>query len=137
VRRPHAVTQQHEDLQVRKNLWTKKQMSDSAYLDQAAKWSKSLTRMRARGPGDIENAMRSIERDYGIDYWLLWRLRYRKSVLKDISVTPYVRLGAAYRAEQERQMRKFQNDLAKTEAVTGPNNAVVVAAKAVVGEGEE
>lgn len=122
---------------MRKNLWTKKQMSDAAYLDQAAEWSKNLTRMRARGPGDTENAMRAIERDYGVDYWLLWRLRYRRPALKNISVSAYMRLRAAHHAEQERQMRKFQNDIAKTEAVTGPDNAVVVAAKALVGEGEE
>jgi hypothetical protein len=122
---------------VRKNLWTKKQMSDATYLDQAAEWSKRLTRMRARGPGDIENAMRSIERDYGVDYWLLWRLRYRKSILKDISVTPYMRLAAAYRAEQERVYRNLHNDLKRTEEATGSDNAVVVAVKALVGEGEE
>ena len=38
-------------------------MSDTAYLDQAATWSKDLTRMKARGPGDTENAMRQIERN--------------------------------------------------------------------------
>ena len=36
-------------------------MSDAAYLDQAAVWSKDLTRMKARGPGDTENAMRRVE----------------------------------------------------------------------------
>jgi hypothetical protein len=122
---------------VRKNLWTKKQMSDSAYLDQAAEWSKSLTRMRARGPGDIENAMRSIERDYGIDYWLLWRLRYRRAILKNISVSAYMRLKAGYQAERERQMRILQNENGKLEEITGPDNAVVVAVKSLVGEGEE
>ena len=93
--------------------------------------------MRACGPGDIENAMRSIERDYGIDYWLLWRLRYRKSVLKDISVTPYMRLKAGYQAERERQMRILQNENGQLEKITGPHNAVVVAVKGLVGEGEE
>jgi hypothetical protein len=112
-------------------------MSDATYLDQAAEWSKSLTRMRARGPGDIENAMRSIERDYGIDYWLLWRLRYRKSILKDISVTPYMRLKVGYQAERERQMRILQNENGKLEKITGPDNAVVVAVKGLVGKGEE
>ena len=54
-----------------KMKWTDRQMSDAAYLDQAATWSKDLTRMRSRGPGDMENAMRSLERDYGIDYWFI------------------------------------------------------------------
>jgi hypothetical protein len=107
-------------------------MSDATYLDEAAEWSKSLTRMRARGPGDTENAMRSIEREYGVDYWLLWRLRYRKSVLKDIGVSAYMRLKAAYQAECERQMRKLQHDIAKTEAITGITDPVVVAVKAAL-----
>ena len=130
-------TKQHEDLQVRKNLWAKNQMSDAAYLDQAAEWSKRLTRMRARGPGDIENAMRAIERDYGIDYWLLWRLRYRRADLKNIKVSAYMRLKAGYQTERERQMRILQNENGQLEKITGPHNAVVVAVKGLVGEGEE
>jgi hypothetical protein len=108
-------------------------MSQVAYLDEAENWSKSLTQMRARGPGDTENAMRSIERDYGVDYWLLWRLRYRKSALRDIGVSAYMALKAAYQAECERQMRKLRNEIAVTEKITGPNSAAVRAAKAVAG----
>lgn len=113
-----------------KKRWVKKQMPQVAYLDQAADWSKSLTRMRARGPGDTENAMRSIERDYGIDYWILWRLRYRKSALRDIGVTAYMILKAAYQAECERQMRKLKNEIAVT-----PSDRVA-AAQALVRETE-
>jgi hypothetical protein len=87
-----------------------------AYLDEAARWSKDLTRMRARGPGDTENAMRSIERDYGVDYWVLWRLRYRKSALRDIGMSAYMGLKAAYQAECERQVRKLKNEIAITAA---------------------
>src|SRR6266403_2525679 len=89
-------------------------MPSSAYLDEAVRWSKDLTRMRARGPGDTENAMRSIERDYGVDYWIIWRLRYRRSALKDIGVTAYMLLKAAYQAECERQVRKLKNEIAVT-----------------------
>jgi hypothetical protein len=130
-------TQQHEGLQVRKSYGKKNQMSDAAYLDEAAEWSKRLTRMRARGPGDTENAMRSIERDYGIDYWLLWRLRYRRPVLKDIGITAYMRLRAAHQAECERQIRKLQNDIERTEKIAGADRAVVDAAKALVGESKK
>lgn len=89
-------------------------MSDAAYLDQAADWSKTLTRMRARGPGDMENAMRSLERDYGIDYWFIWQLRYRRDRIKFLSVSVYDRLKAAYSAECERQMRKLQHEISIT-----------------------
>lgn len=117
-----------------KKTWKKQQAPPTSYLDEAAEWSKSLTRMRARGPGDTENAMRSIERDYGVDYWILWRLRYRKSALRDIGVSAYMRLKAAYQAECERQMRKLKDEIGKTEQIAGVNNRIVVAARAVVGE---
>jgi len=109
-------------------------MSDTAYLDQAAVWSKDLTRMKARGPGDTENAMRRIEREYGIDYGFIWSLRYRRDRLRTISISVYEGIRAAYRAECERQMRELENEIIKTEQVTGPDNAAVRAAKALVGK---
>jgi hypothetical protein len=75
------------------------------YVERAATWSRELTRMRARGPGDTENAMRAIERDYAIDFWVIWRLRYRVGQIKDIGVSTYARIEAAHRAECERQRR--------------------------------
>lgn len=107
-------------------------MSDVAYLDNAERWSRDLTRMRARGPGDVDNAMRSIEREYGVDYWTLWRLRYRRGALKDIGVSIYMRLQAAYHAECQRQMRKLRHEIEITEAITGPHDTVVDEAKALV-----
>lgn len=114
------------------NKLTDGQMSDAAYLDQAATWSKDLTRMRARGPGDMENAMRSLERDYGIDYWFIWQLRYRRDRLKFLSVSVYDRLKAAYQAECERQMRKLKHEIAATEQIAGARLASVRAATALV-----
>jgi hypothetical protein len=108
-------------------------MSDAAYLDQAATWSKDLTRMKARGPGDTENAMRSIAREYSIDYGFLWSLRYRRERLRIISVSVYEAIRAAYRAECERQLRKLENEIARTEQVAGADSDAVRAAKAVVG----
>ena len=109
-------------------------MSDAAYLDQAAVWSKDLTRMKARGPGDTENAMRQIERQYGVDYGFLWSLRYRRERLRTISISVYESIRAAYREECARQMRKLENDIAKTEEITGPDHAAVRAAKALLGK---
>jgi hypothetical protein len=107
-------------------------MSDAAYLDQATMWSKELTRMKARGPGDTENAMRRIEREYGIDYGFLWSLRYRRERLRIISISVYESIRAAYRAECERQMRKLTNEIARTEQVAGPNSHSVRSAKALL-----
>ncbi len=74
------------------------QMSAAEYVDRAAQWSRDLTRFRSRGSGDLENAMRAIERDYGIDYWILWRLRYRKQSIKSLCVSIYARLAQALQA---------------------------------------
>lgn len=107
-------------------------MSDVAYLNEAENWSKALTRMRARGTGDIENAMRSIERDYGVDYWTLWTLRYRRGRLKDIGVSIYMRLKDAYQAECERQMWKLKHEIEITKAISGADSSVVASAEALV-----
>jgi len=111
-------------------------MSDAAFIDQAVAWSKDLTRMKARGPGDTENAMRQIERQYGIEYGFLWSLRYRRERLRTISVSVYESIRAAYRAECAAQMRKLENDIKRTEEITGPDHAAIRAAKALVGEGK-
>lgn len=111
-----------------------RQMSDAAYIERAASWSKDLTRMRARGPGDLENAMRGIERDYGIDFWTQWTLRYRPARIKDIGVGIYSRIQAAYVAECERQARKLAIEAEITKAVAGSHHPAVVAAEAVVGK---
>lgn len=120
-----------------KSPLTDDQMSDVAYIEQAANWSKDLTRMRCRGPGDLENAMRGIEREYGVDYWTLWQLRYTPNRLKDIGVSIYMRLQNAYQAECARQMRKFQHELEITKAKTGAAEALVRAAAAFARENDE
>lgn len=105
-------------------------MSDAAYIDAAQKWSKDLTRMKARGPGDTENAMRLIEREYGIDYGFLWSLRYRRDRLRTISISVYESIATAYRSECERQMRKLKHEI----TITNPDR--VGTAQALVRETE-
>jgi hypothetical protein len=109
-------------------------VSDAAYIDAAQKWSKDLTRMKARGPGDTENAMRLIEREYGIDYGFLWSLRYRRERLRTISLSVYESIRAAYREECERQMRKLKHEVTITEKIAGPDSAALRAAKALASE---
>lgn len=110
------------------------QMTDAAYLDQAVIWSKDLTRMKARGPGDTENAMRAIEREYGVDYSFLWSLRYRRERLKRVSHAVFERLKAAYQAECQRQMRKLEHEIVRTEAIAGSASSAVRSAKTLVSE---
>lgn len=111
-------------------------MSDAAYVDQAVQWSRDLTRMRTRGPGDIPNAMRSIERDYGIDYWTQWQLRYARDRFKDIGISIYARLHAAYVAECDRQARKFQHEREIARKLAGPAHAAVASRAAVVDDAQ-
>lgn len=121
-------------LQVCKKGLPMSQMTDAAYLDQAASWSKDLTRMKVRGPGDTDNAMRQIEREYGIDYGFIWSLRYRRERLKTISKAVFERIEAAYRAECQRQVRKLQHEIVETEKIVGADHCVVRAVRSLVGE---
>lgn len=120
-----------------KRFLTSSKMTDAAFVDQAAKWSRDLAQMRSRGPGDLENAMRSIEREYGVDYWAQWTLRYRPSRLKDIGVSLYLRLQCAWEAERDRQLRRLQHDIETTKKIAGPDHAAVLAAEALVGAEDE
>lgn len=124
-----------EDLKVLKKFLTGRQMSETAFVEQAAQWTKELTRMRTRGPGDAENAMRGIEQEYGIEYWTIWQLRYRIDRVKKISAGAYARIQAAYENERQSQFNKLKSDIERTEATAGPDSHAVRAAKALVGEG--
>lgn len=78
--------------------------------DLAVDYARRMVEAEARGPGDLENAMRRLERKTGIRYWTLWGLwnRRRKSVDHDL----FRRLQGAYHAVCERQLAKFQHELA-------------------------
>lgn len=108
-------------------------MPKTAFVDEAVTWSRELTRMRTRGPGDLENAMRSIERDYGVDYWTLWQLRYRAQSIKDIGVSVYMRLSAAYETECGRQLRRYQHEQENTKTKGRIAEAFTRAADALAG----
>lgn len=109
-------------------------MSDVALLNEAAGISRELTRMRARGPGDVENAMRQIESEYGIEYGFLWSLRYRLDRLKFISASTLNRIRAAYQAERERQIRKAAYEYKLTKEQTGVANDFMDSVAALVAE---
>lgn len=111
-------------------------MSDAAYLDQADTMTREMTRMRSRRPGDTDNTLRGIAREYKLNYGFLWSLRYRRRTLKIISISVYEGIRSAYRNECEKQMRKLGNEIAITESITGPDHAAVRAAKALLGTTE-
>jgi hypothetical protein len=117
---------------VGKKFWAD-EMSSVDVVDQAARWSRDLAQMRSRGPGDLENAMRSIEREYGVDYWTQWNLRYRRSRLRDIGHTVFLKLCAAYQAECARQERRLSHEREIARRIAGPDHAAVREAEALVG----
>jgi hypothetical protein len=119
------------EFQVRKSRLQGSKM----YVEQAATWSRELTRMRARGPGDTENAMRSLERDYGISFYTTWKLRYRLAQVKDIGIGVYAQIEAAYHAECAHQRRKLALQIENRQAIARAASNPVVAAMPV-SEGE-
>lgn len=108
------------------------QVSDVAYIDEAAFRCRELTRMKSRGPGDTENAMRQIESDYGIGFYVTWQLRYRRSRIRSLAWDVVERIKAAHAAECQRQLNKLKQQAERTKAARGADHPLVVATEALV-----
>ena len=102
----------------------------TATVDTAVDVANRLLVRESRGPGDTDNAMRRIEQRYGVDYWLLWSLRYRKP--KDILLGQWNALIGAYHAECERQEKQLRHEREIAEAMGAPK-ALLGAADRVAG----
>jgi hypothetical protein len=100
-------------------------------VDEAAELALRLTRLEARGPGDLENSWTRLETRYGVPARAFWSLRYRRP--KEIAASIYLRLQAAYAAECERQARLLAHEAKITERIAGADHPAVAAAAAVVG----
>jgi hypothetical protein len=109
-------------------------MSAAAFVDHAALVASKMIAREARGPGDIENAMRRIEARYAIPYSVLWALRYRRP--KQIAASAFAGIQRAYDLECERQIKLIEHERAITQAKSGFAAALVRAADALVGEGD-
>lgn len=106
-------------------------MSGVAFVDDAATKARDLVNRETRGPGDLDNAMRRIERKYGVPYSVLWALRYRKP--KDLLISAYLRVVEAYEAQREEQMRRFEHERSITQAKGRVAEGLVSAADALAG----
>lgn len=82
---------------------------EKSYVDEARRMARHLIATEAAGPGDIVNAMQRIEVRYGVPFSLLKSLRYRTP--KDIYMSAWFRLVAAYEAQCERQARRLNAEL--------------------------
>jgi hypothetical protein len=93
------------------------QMTDA--ITEARAWAQALVVGESRGPGDLANAMRRVSRRTGIDFRILYALRYRPP--KDIVVGVYQRLRAAYLAECIRQEKLLAHERRRFEAEIAEN----------------
>jgi hypothetical protein len=100
-------------------------------VKQAQDWANELIRAEARGACDFGDAMRRVARKIGVSYSTLRGLRYRPP--KDVGVSLYLTLHAAYRAECDRQARKLENEIAIAAAKVGSSSSLVRAAAALAG----
>lgn len=105
-------------------------MSDVAYVQRAATWAEDLLGWESRGPGDTDNAMRRLSRKTGVSYATFWKLRYRRP--KDLMVSVFFKLEAAYEAARLHQIERLTNDIETTARTAGSDRASVRAALALV-----
>lgn len=123
---------------MRKKLSRKSQeelaVSATSFVEEASEKASWLVRREVRGPGDLLPAMTRIETRYGIPYSVLWALRYRKP--RDLLVSTYARIIAAYDAECERQRRLLDHEQAIKKATTAFGAAMDRAALGLVSEKE-
>lgn len=114
-------------------VWQTAGLSDPrAVVEQAAKFAAGLVRLKARGPGDVPNAMRSVEREYGVGYSVMWGLRYRRDRVKDVAASVFFRLRDAYEAECSKQIRKLEHESYVARQIAGPSDPAADEADAVV-----
>lgn len=107
-------------------------VSATNFVEEASEKASWLVRREVRGPGDLLPAMTRIESRYGIPYSVLWALRYRKP--RDLLVSTYARIIAAYDAECERQRRLLDHEQAVKKATTVFGEAMDRAAFDLVAE---
>ena len=85
-------------------------------VEQARGWANKLIAANHRGPGDtVDAAIHRAAVKHGLDPKALWRLRYRTP--KDMQVSTWSRIKAAYEAECERQEAKLRHELEITKAL--------------------
>lgn len=85
-------------------------------VDQARGWANKLIAAHHRGPGDtVEAAIHRAAVKHGLDPKSLWRLRYRTP--KDMLLSTWATIKAAYEAECERQEGRLRHELEITKAL--------------------
>ncbi len=107
-------------------------MSD-AYVSDAQFWSRRLVEAeRARSGAKLNDAMERVAERNGLDYYVLWALRYRPAF--EPVVSAYMRLRDAYERECARQEARLEHELllAREAGLDETNSAYVAAAAALL-----
>lgn len=76
----------------------------------ASEMVKRMIAREMRGPSDLSEAMRRLDRAYGLGYWTLDHLR--KGRAKTCEAGLFQKIRAAYLDQCERQLRALQHELA-------------------------
>ena len=102
------------------------ELAQMSSVDAAAEYCDRMLKREARGPGDVEEALRRIEAKTGVNYWTLWGLRYRKP--KTIAADLFHQIRGAYLALCERELGNLKHELSiETAKGSGDDFADLVA----------
>lgn len=118
-----------------KNPLQRGKFMSEAYVADAQLWAGKLLAREHRGPGDtIDAAMWRAEQRWGIDRQTFWSLRYRPP--RDIVVSVYMRLKAAYETECQKHEARLQHELelAKAAGLDATTSPAIRAAEALLRE---
>lgn len=92
-------------------------------VNEAAKWAAKLTDEAERKTGKTDTALETVARQTGVNQSTLWRLRYRKP--KDLAVSVYMRLKAAFEAAEKRQYERDKHAATIAGSLGAANNDVL------------
>lgn len=106
----------------------------AATMDRARYMASELIRMESRGSGDLENAMRRLGSRHGMNWRLFWTLRYRAP--RDMMVSAFEKLDAAYRAECTRQLKRLEHELQVARLAGAAVDDIAAEAARLVAEAE-
>lgn len=92
-------------------------------VDEAAYWAAKLTDEAAK-TGKTDTALETVARQTGVNTSTLWRLRYRKP--KDLAVSVYMKLKAAFEAAEKRQTERYHHEEAIARSLGVANSDVLL-----------
>jgi hypothetical protein len=95
-------------------------------VNEAAQWAAKLTDEAERKTGKTDTALETVARQTGVNQSTLWRLRYRKP--KDLAVSVYMKLKAAFEAAEKRQTERFEHEAKIARSLGAANSDVLLRA---------